>query len=75
MVQIEKKTEKKRSPLGTSQRQQYLLCYTVTTIEYACSSVRNSEQEKRIKWTSSNNIIDHKLELFDTYCIKKKPRR
>ncbi len=49
--------------------------YTVTTIECACSSVRNSGQEKRIKWTSPNNMIDHELELvqtlLDTYCIQK----
>jgi hypothetical protein len=67
--------EKKRSPLGTTQRRQYLLFYTITTIEYACSSVRNSEQEKRIKWASSDNMIDHELKLiqtlFDTYCITK----
>jgi hypothetical protein len=70
-----KKTEKKRSPLGTSQRRQYVLFYTVTTIECACSSGRNSGQEKRIKWTTSNNMVDHELELvhtlFDTYCIQK----
>lgn len=46
------------------------------TIECACSSVRNSGQEKWIKWTTSNNMIDHDFKLvqtlFNTYYIKTK---